>query len=125
SRAHVASASLPRPLRAFVQQPGDNIALSRLLGDVERRLCGPGCEPVEIGAVREQILRGGELAAMAGVPEWSRQLLAAEQRIGFHALLDELQQSERGFVPELGLRAARDQRSCALPLSVADGAGQR
>lgn len=55
--------------RASAEQPGDEIAPSLLFRDVERRLPGPRRGPVQIGAVRQQVLSDGELPAMACVPE--------------------------------------------------------
>jgi hypothetical protein len=40
-----------------------------MLGDGERRLPRPRSRPVEIGVMREQVLRSIELPAVAGLPE--------------------------------------------------------
>ena len=61
---------LSRPAdRAPSEQPGYDIAPCLLFRDVERGLPRPRRGPVQIGAVGQQVLSGGELPAMACVPE--------------------------------------------------------
>ena len=71
--------------------------------------------------MRKEILRGGELAAMAGVPEGSREMSAAQRWSNLNSMRDRLHHPEPGFLPELGFRAAAHKSPRAGPLSVANG----
>src|SRR5690242_6767198 len=121
----IQSAALLCADRTIFEKPSHDIASSRPFGDIERRLPRPGGGPVEIGTMREEILRGGELAAMAGVPERPGEIGAAQRRGCLEARLDRRHHSERSFVPELGTCTTRDQSARTLPLSVANSARQR
>jgi hypothetical protein len=50
---------------------------SRLLCYVKRCLPRPGGGPVQIGTIRQQVLRGDELPTVAGVPEVTKALRVA------------------------------------------------
>jgi hypothetical protein len=72
--ARVSGASLPAAC-GLSDQPGYDIAPSRLLRDVERHLPRPGSGPIEIGTVHQQVLRCRKLPTVTGVPKPRGELL--------------------------------------------------
>jgi hypothetical protein len=82
-------------------------------------------DPVEVGTVAKQELRGRPLSAMAGAPERSRHVVWRGNGLALEAGGDAIQQPKGCGICQARMGAALDQPVRGSPLGKAPGIGQR
>ena len=81
-------------------------------------------DPGGVGTAVQKDLGGLALAAVSGAPECVVEVFLGGRGLG-ERVLDAVEESERGGLPEVGSCAAFEELPCGVPLAVGDRVGDR